>query len=56
MAGNDFFEGVRANLVDKDKTPKWQHENIFKVSEEEVQEYFAPIEGKEDLEVDKFVN
>jgi enoyl-CoA hydratase len=53
MQGHDFFEGVRANLVDKDKTPQWQHENIFKVSEDEVLAYFEPVEGTEDLDVEQ---
>ena len=55
MQGQDFFEGVRANLVDKDKTPVWQHESIFKVTEEEVDQYFIPVENQEILDVTEFV-
>lgn len=29
----DFFEGVRAMLVDKDKNPSWKHKTIWEVSD-----------------------
>ena len=45
MAGNDFFEGVRALLVDKDKKPQWQPPTLAEVSEELVDGYFAPLGG-----------
>jgi hypothetical protein len=36
MEGTDFFEGVRATIVDKDKSPKWQHSSIYEVTDDEV--------------------
>ena len=47
MAGNDFFEGVRALLVDKDKKPQWQPPTLAEVSEELVDGYFAPLGAQE---------
>ena len=42
VKGDDFFEGVRATLIDKDKNPKWNPAKISDVSTEEIQnEYFA---------------
>lgn len=32
----DFAEGVRAQLVDKDKAPRWQHDSLADVPREEV--------------------
>lgn len=36
----DFYEGVRALLVDKDKQPKWEFENIYDISQAKVESYF----------------
>lgn len=37
----DFSEGVRAQLVDKDRTPRWTHARIEDVTADEVAEAFA---------------
>ena len=32
----DFAEGVRAQLVDKDRSPRWQHARLEEVTRAEV--------------------
>lgn len=43
LADHDFAEGVRAMLIDKDKSPVWQPADIRDVTEEQVDAYFAPL-------------
>ena len=44
----EFIEGVRALLVDKDKSPKWNPSRLEEVSAEMVEAFFAPMgEGEE---------
>jgi enoyl-CoA hydratase len=43
MAGHDFFEGVRAVVIDKDQAPQWRPARLDQVSDEAVEEYFAPL-------------
>ncbi len=45
--GHDFYEGVRALLVDKDSAPKWRPATLANVSAADVENYFAPLPGDE---------
>lgn len=49
----DFFEGCRALLIDKDKNPRWKPSSLDQVSDEMVERYFSrvPEEGWEDLKL-----
>lgn len=38
---SDFVEGVRAQLVDKDRTPRWRHASVDEVSADEVESFFT---------------
>ena len=43
MAAHDFFEGVRAVVIDKDQAPRWRPARLEEVSDAAVEEYFAPL-------------
>ncbi|MFV3131859.1 enoyl-CoA hydratase/isomerase family protein [Niveispirillum sp. KHB5.9] len=45
MDGNDFYEGIRAVLVDKDKNPKWNPAKLADVPAATVATYFAVPAG-----------
>ncbi|HXZ00317.1 MAG TPA: enoyl-CoA hydratase/isomerase family protein [Stellaceae bacterium] len=47
MQGHDFFEGIRALLVDKDNAPRWQHASPEAVSAAEVAAYFTSLGERE---------
>lgn len=40
---NDFCEGVRARMVDKDFAPKWDPPSLEQVSKDMVDQYFSPL-------------
>ncbi|MGH6683416.1 MAG: enoyl-CoA hydratase/isomerase family protein, partial [Pseudolabrys sp.] len=46
--GHDFYEGVRAVIVDKDNKPRWQPDALAEVSGSEVDRHFAPL-GEDEL-------
>ena len=48
MAGEDFYEGIRALLIDKDRKPKWRPASLAEVTPEMVESHFAPL-GERDL-------
>lgn len=41
--GHDFFEGVRALLIDKDQKPKWNPPTVEGVTREMVDAHFKPV-------------
>jgi len=45
--GHDFYEGVRAVIVDKDNKPVWQPPSLAQVSDAEVARHFAPLGDSE---------
>jgi enoyl-CoA hydratase len=50
MRGVDFYEGVRAIIIDKDNAPRWTPPTIDQVSVAAVDSYFEPLAGG-DLEL-----
>jgi enoyl-CoA hydratase len=48
---DDFREGVRAAVIDKDRNPKWSPPRIEDVTSEMVARYFAEI-GADELRFD----
>jgi enoyl-CoA hydratase len=42
LEGHDFYEGVRALLIDKDRKPRWTPAALADVSSAMVDRYFAP--------------
>ena len=43
LEGEDFYEGVRAFLVDRDRKPRWRPGRLQDVTEAMVDGYFAPL-------------
>jgi enoyl-CoA hydratase/carnithine racemase len=48
LAGHDFYEGIRAVVIDKDNAPAWKPATLEEVGAEAVDAYFAPL-GEEEL-------
>jgi enoyl-CoA hydratase len=43
VRGHDFYEGIRAVIIDKDQAPRWQPATLGEVSAAVVQRHFAPL-------------
>lgn len=49
LAGHDFYEGIRAVIVDKGSTPQWRPADLAEVDAASVDAYFAPLERELEL-------
>jgi enoyl-CoA hydratase len=46
-AGTEVIEGIRAQVIDKDRTPHWSPVTLAEVKTEAVEQYFAPLNSGE---------
>ncbi|KAL3836281.1 hypothetical protein ACJMK2_021718 [Sinanodonta woodiana] len=49
LEDKDFFEGVRAVLVEKDQNPKWKPSTLAGVTPQKVDWYFSPLPSQREL-------
>jgi enoyl-CoA hydratase len=47
--GHDFYEGIRAVIIDKDNAPRWRPGSLAEVDDAEVERHLAPL--ADDLDV-----
>lgn len=47
IEGRDFYEGVRATVIDKNQSPHWSPDTLAGVSDSDVDAYFAPLGARE---------
>lgn len=43
LAGHDFYEGIRAAIIEKGSKPRWRPETLDAVRQEDIDAYFAPL-------------
>jgi enoyl-CoA hydratase len=41
--GEDFYEGIRAVIIDKDNRPRWHPATLAEVGDAEIERHFAPL-------------
>lgn len=51
MEGVDLAEGIRAQIIDKDRNPQWDPAQLIDVTNAAIQAFFGPVDGIQDLTV-----
>ena len=49
IRSHDFYEGVRAVIIDKDNKPRWQPATLDTVAAADIERHFAALEGGDGL-------
>lgn len=49
LRGTEFYEGIRAAVIDKDRSPHWYPAHLSEITTDDVARYFAPLEKKDEL-------
>ena len=49
LFGHDFYEGIRAQVIDKDREPRWSPPTLADVDTQSIAAHFAPLEHELDL-------
>jgi enoyl-CoA hydratase len=44
--GEDFYEGIRAVIIDKDNRPRWRPATLAEITDAEVERHFARVEDE----------
>jgi enoyl-CoA hydratase len=44
--GHDFYEGIRAVIIDKDNRPQWHPATLAEATAQSVERHFAPLEAE----------
>uniref|UniRef100_UPI0015854A97 enoyl-CoA hydratase/isomerase family protein n=1 Tax=Mycobacterium avium TaxID=1764 RepID=UPI0015854A97 len=44
LRSHDLVEGIRAQLIDKDRNPQWSPARLADVTAADVEAYFAPVD------------
>ncbi|MFB1043949.1 enoyl-CoA hydratase/isomerase family protein [Streptomyces chrestomyceticus] len=47
LTAPDLVEGIRAQVIDKDRRPRWSPATLTDVTDEDVARFFAPLGGRE---------
>ncbi|MEV7085843.1 enoyl-CoA hydratase/isomerase family protein [Streptomyces sp. NPDC093085] len=47
LAAPDLVEGIRAQVIDKDRTPRWSPATLAEVTDADVERFFAPLGERE---------
>ncbi|MEU7576176.1 enoyl-CoA hydratase/isomerase family protein [Streptomyces sp. NPDC041068] len=47
LTAPDLAEGIRAQVIDKDRSPRWNPGTLSEVTDDDVERYFAPLGARE---------
>ena len=45
--GTEVVEGIRAQVIDKDRAPRWSPASLAEITPNLVDRYFAPLDARE---------